>query len=113
MTRPSTPDRTWATARGHEERRRHVSSRSTPDTSTMRNPCADSIYPARWGDNGRGGTLAYDDGLTNRQFVALDADAHTAGDVNIANMSSSDQTDEARPSQQGGPTLEILVEHDP
>jgi len=45
--------------------------------------------------------------------VALAADALASGDVNFANMISSIQTDEARHSQQGGPTLEILVEHDP
>lgn len=45
--------------------------------------------------------------------MALAADALASGDVNFANMISSIQTDEARHSQQGGPTLEILVEHDP
>jgi toluene monooxygenase system protein A len=45
--------------------------------------------------------------------VALAADALSSGDINFANMISTIQTDEARHSQQGGPTLEILMEHDP
>jgi toluene monooxygenase system protein A len=57
--------------------------------------------------------LVFETGFTNLQFVALAADALASGDVNFANMISSIQTDEARHSQQGGPTLEILVEHDP
>src|SRR5712672_3748903 len=57
--------------------------------------------------------LTFETGFTNLQFVALAADALGAGDVNFANMISSIQTDEARHSQQGGPTLEILVAHDP
>src|ERR1700730_10521488 len=57
--------------------------------------------------------LTFETGFTNLQFVGLSADALEAGDVNFANMISSIQTDEARHSQQGGPTLEILVEHDP
>src|SRR5207249_1550278 len=52
-------------------------------------------------------------GFTNLQFVALAADALDSGDVNFANMISSIQTDEARHAQQGAPTLEILMEHDP
>ena len=57
--------------------------------------------------------LVFETGFTNLQFVALAADALASGDVNFANMISSIQTDEARHSQQGGPTLEILMEHDP
>jgi hypothetical protein len=57
--------------------------------------------------------LTFETGFTNLQFVALAADALASGDVNFANMISSIQTDEARHSQQGGPTLEVLVEHDP
>jgi toluene monooxygenase system protein A len=57
--------------------------------------------------------LVFETGFTNLQFVALAADALASGDVNFANMISSIQTDEARHSQQGGPTLEILAEHDP
>lgn len=57
--------------------------------------------------------FTFETGFTNIQFVALAADALEVGDVNFANMISSIQTDEARHSQQGGPTLEILVEHDP
>jgi toluene monooxygenase system protein A len=57
--------------------------------------------------------FTFETGFTNLQFVALASDALEAGDVNFANMISSIQTDEARHSQQGGPTMEILVEHDP
>lgn len=57
--------------------------------------------------------LTFETGFTNLQFVALSADALEAGDVNFASMISSIQTDEARHSQQGVATLEILVEHDP
>ncbi|MGD0246228.1 MAG: DJ-1/PfpI family protein [Streptosporangiaceae bacterium] len=53
--------------------------------------------------------LTFETGFTNLQFVALAADALASGDVNFANMISSIQTDEARHSQQGGPTLEILA----
>jgi toluene monooxygenase system protein A len=57
--------------------------------------------------------FTFETGFTNVQFVALSADALESGDISFANMISSIQTDEARHSQQGGPTLEILVEHDP
>jgi toluene monooxygenase system protein A len=57
--------------------------------------------------------FTFETGFTNVQFVALAADALESGDINFANMISSIQTDEARHSQQGGPTLQILVEHDP
>ncbi len=58
-------------------------------------------------------TYTFETGFTNMQFVALATDALESGDVNFANMISSIQTDEARHAQQGGPTLEILMEHDP
>ncbi|MDL5159794.1 toluene monooxygenase [Actinomycetospora termitidis] len=57
--------------------------------------------------------LAFETGFTNLQFVALSADALQSGDINFANMISSIQTDEARHSQQGVATLQILAEHDP
>jgi toluene monooxygenase system protein A len=57
--------------------------------------------------------FTFETGFTNLQFVGLAADALGAGDVNFANMISSIQTDEARHAQIGGPTLEILMEHDP
>jgi toluene monooxygenase system protein A len=57
--------------------------------------------------------MTFETGFTNLQFVALSSDALEAGDINFANMVSSIQTDEARHAQQGGPTLELLVEHDP
>jgi toluene monooxygenase system protein A len=52
-------------------------------------------------------------GFTNLQFVGLAANALECGDVNFANMISSIQTDEARHAQQGGPTLEVLMETSP
>jgi len=57
--------------------------------------------------------FTFETGFTNLQFVALAADALDSGDINFSNMISSIQTDEARHAQQGGPTLEILMEHDP
>ncbi|GAA0669629.1 hypothetical protein GCM10009535_56850 [Streptomyces thermocarboxydovorans] len=57
--------------------------------------------------------FTFETGFSNVQFVALSADALESGDVSFANMISTIQTDEARHSQQGGPTLEILMEHDP
>ena len=57
--------------------------------------------------------FVFETGFTNLQFVALAADALGSGDIGFANMISSTQTDEARHAQQGGTTLEILVEHDP
>jgi toluene monooxygenase system protein A len=57
--------------------------------------------------------LTFETGFTNLQFVGLAADALESGDVNFANMISSIQTDESRHAQQGGPTLEILMQHDP
>ena len=50
--------------------------------------------------------FTFETGFTNLRFVALAADALESGDVNFANMISSIQTDEARHSRQGGPTLE-------
>jgi hypothetical protein len=58
-------------------------------------------------------SLTVEHGFTNIQFVALAADAMAAGDVNWSNLLSSIQTDEARHAQQGFPTLQVLVEHDP
>lgn len=57
--------------------------------------------------------FTFETGFTNLQFIGLSADALSEGDVSFANMISSIQTDEARHAQQGGPTLEILMEHDP
>jgi 1,2-phenylacetyl-CoA epoxidase catalytic subunit len=58
-------------------------------------------------------SLTVEHGFTNIQFVALAADAMAAGDINWSNLLSSIQTDEARHAQQGFPTLEVLMEHDP
>lgn len=57
--------------------------------------------------------FTFESGFTNMQFVAMAADALESGDVNFANLISSIQTDEARHSQQGYPTMEILMKHDP
>jgi len=57
--------------------------------------------------------FTFETGFTNLQFVALAANALDSGDISFANMISSTQTDEARHAQQGGPTLEILIKHDP
>ena len=57
--------------------------------------------------------LTFETGFTNLQFLGLATDALASGDINFANMISSIQTDEARHAQQGGPTLEILMKHDP
>jgi len=57
--------------------------------------------------------LTLEHGFTNIQFVALAADAMAAGDINWSNLLSSIQTDEARHAQQGFPTLQVLMEHDP
>lgn len=57
--------------------------------------------------------LTLEHGFTNIQFVALAADAMAAGDVNWSNLLSSIQTDEARHAQQGFPTLQVLMDHDP
>jgi toluene monooxygenase system protein A len=58
-------------------------------------------------------SLTVEHGFTNVQFVALAADAMAAGDINWSNLLSSIQTDEARHAQQGFPTLQVLIEHDP
>ena len=58
-------------------------------------------------------SLTVEHGFTNVQFVALAADAMQAGDINFSNLLSSIQTDEARHAQQGFPTLEVLMKHDP
>jgi toluene monooxygenase system protein A len=58
-------------------------------------------------------SLTVEHGFTNIQFVALAADAMAAGDINWSNLLSSIQTDEARHAQQGFPTLQVLMEHDP
>lgn len=58
-------------------------------------------------------SLTVEHGFTNMQFVALASDAMEAGDINFSNLLSSIQTDEARHAQQGFPTLEVLMKHDP
>lgn len=57
--------------------------------------------------------FTFETGFTNVQFIGMAADALESGDVNFANMISSIQTDEARHAQQGHPTMELLMQHDP
>lgn len=57
--------------------------------------------------------FTFETGFTNISFVALASNALASGDVSFANMISSGQTDEARHAQQGHPTIEILMKHDP
>jgi toluene monooxygenase system protein A len=57
--------------------------------------------------------FTFETAFTNVQFIGLAADALGAGDINFANMISSVQTDEARHAQQGHPTMEIMMKHDP
>ena len=55
-------------------------------------------------------TFAFETGFTNMQFLGLAADAAQAGDHTFASLISSIQTDEARHAQQGGPSLQIMIE---
>ena len=57
--------------------------------------------------------FTFETAFTNVQFIGLAADALSSADINFANMISSVQTDEARHAQQGHPTMEILMRHDP
>ena len=56
-------------------------------------------------------TFAFETGFTNLQFLGLAADASEARDHTFASLICSVQTDESRDSQQGGPTLKILIEN--
>jgi toluene monooxygenase system protein A len=54
-------------------------------------------------------TFTFETGFTNLQFLGMAADALHVGDLEFGALISSIQTDEARHSQQGEPTLKILV----
>jgi toluene monooxygenase system protein A len=54
-------------------------------------------------------TYTFETGFTNLQFLGMAADAMHVGDVEFGALISSIQTDEARHSQQGEPTLKILI----
>ncbi|MBX6762990.1 MAG: YHS domain-containing protein [Rubrobacteraceae bacterium] len=56
-------------------------------------------------------TFTFETGFTNLQFLGMAADAMDVGDVEFGSLISSIQTDEARHSQQGEPTLKILVKN--
>jgi len=56
-------------------------------------------------------TFTFETGFTNLQFLGMAADAMHVGDVEFGALISSIQTDEARHSQQGEPTLKILVKN--
>jgi toluene monooxygenase system protein A len=56
-------------------------------------------------------TFTFETGFTNLQFLGMAADAMKVGDVDFGALISSIQTDEARHSQQGEPTIKILIEN--
>jgi hypothetical protein len=79
----------------------------------IRSFCDDWLLNANCVDSALAVHLTFEHGFTNLQFIALAAGAMEAGDVEFSNLLSSIQTDEARHAQQGFPTLEILMKHDP
>jgi len=58
-------------------------------------------------------TFTFETGFTNLQFLGMAADAMDVGDYTFSNLLSSIQTDEARHSQIGAPTLDILQRYNP
>ena len=56
-------------------------------------------------------TFTFETGFTNLQFLGMAADAMNVGDLDFGALISSIQTDEARHSQQGEPTIKTLVEN--
>lgn len=54
-------------------------------------------------------TFTFETGFTNLQFLGMAADAMEVGDLGFGALISSIQTDEARHSQQGEPTVKILI----
>jgi toluene monooxygenase system protein A len=79
----------------------------------IRNFCDDWMLNADCVESAIAVHLTFEHGFTNMQFVALATDAMEAGDIGLSNLLSSIQTDEARHAQQGFPTLEVLMKHDP
>lgn len=58
-------------------------------------------------------TFVFETGYTNLEFVALTAMADKAEDSVFEKALTSIQTDESRHAQIGGPTLEVILKHDP
>lgn len=56
-------------------------------------------------------TFTLETGFTNLQFLGMAADAMDVGDLEFGALISSIQTDEARHSQQGEPTIKILIDN--
>ncbi|MEV0387610.1 YHS domain-containing protein [Nonomuraea sp. NPDC050643] len=56
-------------------------------------------------------TFTLETGFTNLQFLAMAADAMDVGDLEFGALISSIQTDEARHSQQGEPTIRVLIDN--
>jgi hypothetical protein len=79
----------------------------------IRSFCDDWLLNANCVDSAIAVHLTFEHGFTNLQFIALAAGAMEAGDIEFSNLLSSIQTDEARHAQQGFPTLEVLMKHDP
>jgi YHS domain-containing protein len=79
----------------------------------IRSFCDDWLLNANCVDAALAVHLTLEHGFTNMEFVALAADAMESGDIGFSNLLSSIQTDEARHAQQGFPTLEVLMKHDP
>jgi Methane/Phenol/Toluene Hydroxylase/YHS domain len=79
----------------------------------IRSFCDDWIMNANCVDATIATNLTLEHGFTNLQFIALAGNAMDSGNIDFSNLLSSIQTDEARHAQQGFPTLEILMRHDP
>ena len=56
-------------------------------------------------------TFTFETGFTNLQFLGMASDALHVGDIEFGALISSIQTDEARHSQQGEPTLKIMIKN--
>jgi toluene monooxygenase system protein A len=56
-------------------------------------------------------TFTFETGFTNLQFLGMASDALHVGDIEFGALISSIQTDEARHSQQGEPTLRIMIQN--
>src|SRR4029077_4930326 len=97
------PQFDWANKAFHTNEWGIVAIRHFLDDTLLASSCVDSAVVTN---------LTLEHGFTNMQFVAFAAAAMDAGDVSFSNMLSSIQTDEARHSQQGFPTAEILARSD-
>ena len=97
------PQFDWAVKAFHTNEWGILAIRHFLDDTMLGSSCVDSAVVTN---------LTLEHGFTNLQFVAFAADAMDAGDVSFSNILSSIQTDEARHSQQGFPTAEILARSD-